>query len=147
MWYRIFGGSSTMPTREELREFLDFRYGAARCDFFADGSGWYRGEVGVDEIALQLERFGAEEPGIRAELNSWAAWLETREQQPEHARLMEKVIQTKQLFTLRAEGDTSRGAGICLDLCRFLAEKTSGIYQIDGDGFFSAEGRLLVSEE
>ncbi len=142
MWYRIFSSESTMPTPEELRAFLAAGHG----EFAADDGGWYRGDLKVDSISFEIERYVADEPGIRAELNGWAAWLETREGEPEHTRLMERVIQTRQLFTLRADEDSSRAAEKCLALCRFIAEKTSGIYQIDGEGFYSVEGRSLVSE-
>ncbi len=33
------------------------------------------------------------------------------------------------------------------EICRYLAHVTEGIYQIDGAGFFAADGRLLVSEQ
>ena len=96
----------------------------------------------MDGAALQLERFLAEEEGIRAELNSWAAWLETRENAPEHVRLMERMIQTKQLFTLQSIEESAQAER----LCRFLAEITLGVYQIDVRGFFAADGVLLVPE-
>jgi hypothetical protein len=90
-----------------------------------------------------LERYLAEEEGIRAELNSWAAWLETHENAPEHTHLMERMIQTAQLLTLHGgEGPEQ----ICIDLCRFLAGATAGVYQIDERGFFAADGTLLVVE-
>ena len=37
--------------------------------------------------------------------------------------------------------------GFGADVCRFLARATDGIYQIDGQGFFAADGTLLVTEE
>ncbi len=142
MWYRIFSDESTLPMPEELRALLAAGHG----EFAVDDGEWYRGDLTVDGISFQIERYMADEPGIRAELNGWAAWLETREGESDRTRLMERVIQTRQLFTLRADEDSSQAAEKCLALCRFIAEKTSGIYQIDGEGFYSVEGRLLVSE-
>jgi hypothetical protein len=31
-------------------------------------------------------------------------------------------------------------------LCRFLARATDGFYQVDDEGFFEADGTLLVKE-
>jgi len=145
-WYRIFGSSSDMPTPTAVQEFLTGRYAAVSGEFAADDSGWYRADLLVDGIALQLERYLADEPGIRAELNSWAAWLETRENTPEHVRLMERMIQTVQLFTLRSDEDSARAESMCLALCRFLAEMMAGVYQIDERGVFAADGCLLIAE-
>jgi hypothetical protein len=61
---------------------------------------------------------------------------------------MERVIQTKQLFTLRAAepSDAVRIETVCVAVGRFLARVTDGVYQVDGKGFFSAEGTLLLRE-
>lgn len=145
MWYRVFGASSEMPASAAILGFLSERYASVTGDFAADASGWYRADVVVDGVCLQLERYLAEEEGIRAELNSWAAWLETREDIPEHAPLMVRMIQTAQLFTLHAE-ESRPSEQICVELCRFLAGTTKGVYQIDQRGFFAADGTLLVAE-
>jgi hypothetical protein len=141
--YRVFGGSSEMPAPAAILSFLTGRFASVSGEFATDASGWYQAELFVDGVRLQLERYLAEEEGIRAELNSWAAWLETREDAPGHVRLMERMIQTAQLFTLHGgEGPEQ----VCIDLCRFLAGVTAGVYQIDGRGFFAADGSLLVAE-
>lgn len=145
-WYRIFGGHSGMPAVEDIRAILAARRASVSCDFLGDDSGWYRADLVVDGTSLQLERYLADEPGLRAELNSWAAWLETRANAPERIRLMERCIQTAQLFTLQSAEDSAAADGMCVELCRFLAAATAGIYQIDERGFFDAEGTLLVAE-
>jgi hypothetical protein len=143
VWYRVFGASPEMPTPTAILDFLAGRSASVSGDFATDASGWYQADLLVNGVPLQLERYLAEEEGIRAELNSWAAWLETRENAPEHAHLMERMIQTAQLFTLHG-GEGSEQ--ICLDICRFLAGATAGVYQIDERGFFAADGTLLVAE-
>lgn len=135
-----------MPASECLRAILTARSGSVSCDFAVEESGWYRGDLLLDGMSFQVERYCADEAGIRAELNSWAAWLETREGVPEPILLMERMIQTAQLFTLRAEEDTTEANGVCVALCRFLAAATDGVYQIDERGFFDADGNLLVEE-
>src|SRR5881275_78737 len=93
--------------------------------------------------------FGPSEEGIRAELNTWAAWLETCDYSPNHAALMEWVIQTRQLYTLRRpldHADEVRLERVCVGTCRFLAGATDGVYQLDAEGFFAADGTLLLQE-
>jgi hypothetical protein len=35
---------------------------------------------------------------------------------------------------------------VCVGLCRFLAGATGGFYQADDEGFYEADGTLLVKE-
>jgi hypothetical protein len=112
---------------------------------------WYRVFGSLDaapdfgaDAPLVLERFHADDEGIRAELNSWAAFLETCGG-PHHVRLMERTIQARQLFTLTDPTTDVVDPG-CVALCRRLAAETAGFYQIDDIGFFDADGTLLVEE-
>jgi hypothetical protein len=142
-WYRVFGSSDSAPEPVEVETFLAGS-GAVRASWAADASGWYRGEITVGGgEPLVLERFLAEEKGIRGELNSWAGYLETREDNPHHQALMERVIQARQLLTLQPGG---AGEALGEALCRRLAAWTNGFYQIDSKGFFAADGELLVPE-
>ena len=113
---------------------------------------WYRvfgsldtAPTDVADKPLVLERYRADEEGIRAELNSWAAFLETCDG-PHHIPLMERTIQTRQLFTLHnPTGDVGLDRE-CHTLCQLLARITAGFYQADSLGFFDADGTLLVEE-
>lgn len=142
MWYRVFGSDPEVPAPAVILDHLTGLFGSVRGEFAADDTGWYRADLVVDDVSLQLERYVAGEEGVRAELNSWAAWLETREDSPSHVALMERMIQTAQLFTLHINAESLASE----PLCRFLAEATAGIYQIDGRGLFAADGTLLVPE-
>jgi hypothetical protein len=147
MWYRVFGGKDDGPAPAAVLAHLQGLGVAVKADFTGDAAGWYAAEVDVGGTPLHLERFAAGEEGIRAELNSWAAWLETCEHSPHSVPLMEKMIQARQLFTLRPAGDAEEGvARVCQELCRFLAAATEGVWQADGEGFFDADGALLVRE-
>ena len=35
---------------------------------------------------------------------------------------------------------------LCIALCRYVAGETAGIYQVDGEGFFTADGKMIVAE-
>jgi hypothetical protein len=140
-WYRVFGGNDVQPAPAAVLEHLQGHGGIVRGDFTGDDAGWYAAVIHCGDTPLSLERFLASEDEIRAELNSWAAWLETCENSPHSVPLMERVIQSRQLFTL--DGTDER---LCVGLSRFLAGTTAGVWQADDGGFFAADGALLVPE-
>jgi hypothetical protein len=146
MWLRVFGATDDAPDQAAVAASL----AGASSSFDGDEGGWYRAEIvhGAGP-PVTMERYHADEEGIRAELNSWAAYLETLDYSPHHVALMERTIQSRQLITIRKPADHGDEAGIdrlCAALARRLAEMTNGFYQIDGKGFFDAEGQLLVAE-
>src|SRR4051794_1075973 len=101
LWLRVFSRSAVVPDTGAVRACLN---GVAPVEVSFDGDerGWLRAEVRLgDATPLHLERFLSDEEGIRAELNNWAAWLETCDYEPNHVALMGRMIQTAQLFTLR----------------------------------------------
>jgi hypothetical protein len=150
-FYRIFGSIDVIPAVRDVERCLAAAGVQARFSWETEGEAWYRAEIALAEPApLVLERWLAEEEGIRGELNAWAAYLETCESSPEHVVLMERAIQTRQLFTLSRpedQGDEAQAEHACAALCRHLAQATQGFYQADGAGFFAADGTLLVPEE
>ena len=149
-WYRVFAAAEQQPDPARLLDQLRTLSVTGPAQLRGDEEGWTALEVALAEgtAPLLLECFLASEPGIRAELNNWAAWLETCEDSPQHALLMERVIQARQLYTLRQPDHA--GAldldEVCAGLCRYLAAP-EGVYQADGAGFFAADGTLLVREE
>ena len=147
MWYRIFGSNDTEPSPAAVLGHLNGLGVAVSGKFHGEGGDWFGAELLVaGKVPLGVERFLASEEGIRAELNSWAAWLETCAPEAEQARLMERMIQVRQLFTLQRPDDAAEAVPVCEALCQFLARATDGTYQIDGRGLFAADGTLLVQE-
>jgi hypothetical protein len=147
LWYRVFGANDEQPTPAAILARLQEFAAGVRGDFTGDDAGWYAAVIHAGGAQLHLERFLVTEEGIRAELNSWAAWLETRGEDASAVRLMERVIQTRQLITIERPSDAALAESICLDLCRFLAAVTDGVYQADGQGFCDSDGTVLVREE
>src|SRR5262249_12879833 len=120
--------------------------------FRGDDEGWFQAEMQIADAAtpLMVQRYLAGEEGIRTELNSWAAWLETVEHNLHHDWLMRHMVGTMQLFTIDGPTDAESVRPVeylCLELCQFLARATAGVYQVDHQGFFAADGTLLVREE
>jgi len=145
MWYRVFGRSDAEVTSDSLLAHLAASGASIMADFTGDDRGWLRAELRfAPTTPLHLERFRAEEEGIRAELNSWAAFLETCDYDPSHTALMERVIQSRQLFTLRRPVDHADEVlveRLCVDLCRYLASETDGIWQCDDEASSRRTGR------
>jgi hypothetical protein len=148
-WFRVFGTSDAQPAPARLLEETRGLGGDVSGRFRGDDLGWFRADLALagEEAALPVERFLSSEEGIRAELNTWAAWLEETGR-PEAVRLMQHMVSTSQVFTL-GPLDPDAGAAVeslYVGLCRFLARETAGVYQIDGQGFFAADGTLLVPD-
>ena len=81
-WYRVFGSNDRQPAAEAIarhRQGLGIEVTAIEVD--EDDLGWYRARLSAWPSAArtcEIERFLSSEQGVRAELNTWAAWLETR---------------------------------------------------------------------
>jgi hypothetical protein len=150
MWYRVFGTNDNQGVPEAILANLHDLGCAVTADFHCDETGWVKAEITFAATTpVHVERFLSSEEGIRAELNTWAAYLETCDYSPNHTRLMEHMVQTRQLFTVRRPFDASDEIlteKICLGLSQFLSRTTAGVYQIDGQGFFTPEGLLLLQE-
>ena len=150
MWYRVFGRSEAEPMPAALVESLHATAFAVEPHFKGDDLGWTSGELRLPSGSpIQVERYLASEDDIRDELNAFAAELETCDYSPNHRHLMEHAIQTKQLIVIRSPVDTPNevlAQGIITHACQFFAGRTEGVYQIDGRGWFAADGELLLQE-
>lgn len=148
MRYRVFGNDAAVEPAP-LLEHLHTAGFEPTVSFRADARGWFEADMllpGEDE-AVKLERFLAAEEGVRTELHTWIAWLETRES-PHQDRLIRLFVSAAQVFTLTLPDDTAGRQGkFCLTTCRYLAGRTRGVYQIDGQGLFATDGGLLVPED
>jgi hypothetical protein len=151
MWYRVFGKSESEPAPAALAERLVAAGLTVEPHFKGDDLGWTSGELRLPRAGtpVMLQRYLTSEDDLRDDLNAHAAELETCDYSPNHGRLMEHVVQSKQLVTIRKPLDASDEVAldaVLEETCRFLAAATDGVYQIDGRGWFSAAGELLLQE-
>jgi hypothetical protein len=150
MWLRIFGRSPAIPSPATFVVHLhreDFKVTPA---FKGDDLGWTEASLtfGTGSPIL-LSRYLTVEDDLRDDLNAYAAELEGYTFQPAATGLMERVIQTQQLITLRKPVDHADEVtldALCEQICQWLAGETDGIYQADGRGWFAADGTKLVQE-
>jgi hypothetical protein len=150
MRYRIFGANDS-PV--EPGPFLEHLHGLGfdiTTSFRGDERGWFEADMllaGEDE-PIKLERFLASEEGVCAELHSWIAWLETTDS-PHQDRLIRHLVATRQVLTISAPQTTETDdpqTELCRAACRYLASESDGVYQVDGQGLFAADGELLIPE-
>ncbi len=147
VWYRVFGTNDANVQPADLLEHLQANGLEATGHFRGDDQGWFSAKLILAgaETPVELERYLATEKGIRDELNTWAAWLETQDH-PHRQELMRQVIQSRQVFTLLRSPEVEEDR-LCQEICRFLARETTGLYQADGQGFFLADGHLVLRED
>jgi hypothetical protein len=151
-WYRVFGETDAQPDVVALAGALQSVAPGSQVYVVQGGErGWQRLELRLadDEASLFVDRFWRDEEGIRAELQAWAAWLETCADHPYHEVLMQHMTSTRQVFTLQRSIDQESNPlleQVCVTICQVLARATEGVYQIDGQGFFTADGMLLLRE-
>lgn len=150
MWHRVFGRLADEVPPAALAEHLHAAGLPVEPHFRGDDLGWTTGELRLPRGApVMLERFLTTEDDIRDELNAHAAELETCDYSPNNGPLMAHVIQTQQVVTIRKPIDAPDEVTldrVLTETCRFLAARTDGVYQVDGVGWFAADGTLLLQE-
>ena len=150
LWMRVFALSEATPNPVSLAELVSKLLPGTTCHFGADGNGWFSLEMRPPTGGpILLDRYGVQEEGIRHDLNTWAAWVETCDSCDEAPALMERIIQSQQFITMRRSLDTPDESGVerlCSGICRHLATCLDGIWQSDDEGLSSADGTLLLRE-
>jgi hypothetical protein len=150
MWMRVFGLNGNVPSVAALCERLATIDVAVVPSVRGDDLGWTEAELRYGEHAIGLARFLTVEDDLRDDLNAYAAELEGMVAiEPRATPLMERVIQSKQLITIRmpvALADESFGERVGRPTAMWLAGRIDGIVQIDGSGWHAADGERLVAE-
>jgi len=150
MWYRVFCRTGADVPPADLLARVQRPGRPVRGDFRGDDLGWTAAEFSLGSgTPVYVERYVTDVDDLRDDLNTWATWLETQDHEPNHARLMEHVIQSRQLITVRKPLDSSNESAVedlCQSICRVVAEATDGVYQVEGDGWYAADGRKMLTE-
>jgi len=151
MWHRAFCRDDQLISAGSLVEHLHAIGLPVVPHFRGDDLGWTAGELVLPGggTSVQLGRYLTTEDDLRDELNAFAAELETLSFNPNSATLMTHVIQTRQLITLRRpldHADEVTLERVCVETMRFFASRADGVYQIDTQGWFAADGTLLIED-
>ena len=150
MWQRVFGRGDMGLTPGQIAGGLAAAGHACVPHFKGDDLGWTSGELHFPSGSpVLLAHYLTKPDDLRADLNAFAAELETMTYSPNSPALMERVIQTREMVTLRKpfdHSDETKLDALCEFLVQSLAAASDGVYQIDGRGWFTADGQLLVQE-
>lgn len=145
MWYRVFCRSDGTVQPGDIQTDLTAAGIHTSMHVVGDELGWTACTLRLPAGAsLRLEHYETEADQLRDELNSWAAWLESQTQQPHHVALMQSVIETRHLYVMQAPGHENDS--ICHHVMAYIALHRDGVVQIDGQGFFAANGDWLLQE-
>jgi hypothetical protein len=150
MWYRVFCRSADELPPGDLLATVRESGGPVEARFRWDDLGWTAADFALGRgTPVFAERYVTDTDDLRNDLNTWAGYLETLDYSANSVPLMERVIQTKQLITIRkplGHPDEVAVEKLCEALCRTLAAAGDGVYQVEGDGWYAADGTQLVKE-
>src|SRR5947209_8220313 len=116
MWFRVFAATEVMPQPAELQQRLRELGRDVALDVKGDDLGW----TTIDAGGLRVERYLTDEDDLRDELDAWAAVAESW---GGGADLMQRIIATRQLFTLHGPDES---IAILETLAQFFAKTTGG---------------------
>ena len=150
MTIRVFAASDSMPQPADLQSWLDEHGHSAPLNVTGDDLGWLSIEFTAPSLdaTIRIERYLTEEDDLRDELDTWAGWVENQPECEATTRLMQQIITTGQVFTIRAVASTN-DANLITELeaiARWYARAAGGVYQMDGRGLCSASGDVLITE-
>lgn len=151
MWIRIFGRRVDEVKPATILAHLQEQGIPATGRFKGDDLGWTSAEIcsSSTDSPILVQRYLTEEDALRDDLNTWAGYLETLNYSPNNVLLMERMIQTQQMITIRkptAHPNEVLLEKLCDTLSRFLAGTIDAFYQIDKVGWHEANGDMLIQE-
>lgn len=146
-WFRVFLLQEDGPKPSEIMGCLQDFLPEANGKFRTDEDGWFQLILTHPSVGeLVMDHFLTLEKGIRSEINTWAAWLESKQQ----FDLMERIIQVKQILSFEVTPEMEDNALDTLVFKRIalnLAALAQGFVHIDGCGFLEPDGTLLIEDE
>jgi hypothetical protein len=148
MWYQVFGTRDAPLEPAQILAHLQTQGVATTGHFRGDDQGWFQAVFypADGESPIEVERYLIEEKDIREALHSWLLWLGDRQESAVETQLRSCLSGARQVFTLfREAGSNAETEAACLALCRYFAAQTEGVYQVDGQGFFTPWGELLLA--
>ena len=151
MYFRAFCRSAAELPPAELVKRLHAAGLVVVPHFTGDDLGWTEARLTLPGggSPVPASRFLTTVDELRKDLNGFAAEVEAMDYYPDRAALMERVIQTQQLVVLRRPLDHADEATLdrlCLAVVELAAAAGDGVVQIDGRGWFTAAGDVLVPE-
>ena len=146
-WFRVFLLQEDGPKPSGIMECLQSLIPEVKGKFRTDEDGWFQLILDHPSIGeLTIDHFLTSEKGVRSKINTWAAWLESKQQ----FDLMERIIQVKQILSFEVTPEMEDNVSDSLVYKRLalaLAALAEGIVHIDAVGFLEPDGTLLIEDE
>lgn len=146
-WFRIFSPQEQGLEPSRLMDCLDGVFPGIHGKFRADEEGWFQVVLTHELLGeLPVDRFLSTEKGVRAQLNTWAAWFETKDR-PD---LMERMIQVKEILAFELPPEVEPGSEESMPfraLTLAVAQLVAGICHVDGVGFLDTQDQLIIADE
>ena len=146
-WFRVFLLQEDGPEPFKIMECLQSLIPKVKGKFRTDEDGWFQLILDHSSIGeLTVDHFLTSEKGVRSEINTWAAWLESKQQ----FDLMERIIQVKQILSFEVTPEMDDNVSDSLVYKRLalaLAALAQGFVHMDGVGFLEPDGTLLIEDE
>ena len=146
-WFRVFLLQEDGPKPYGIMECLQSLIPEVKGKFRTDEDGWFQLILDHPSIGeLTIDHFLTSEKGVRSEINTWAAWLESKQQ----FDLMERIIQVKQILSFEVTpemDDNVSDALVYKRLALALAALAEGFVHMDGVGFLEPDGTVLIEDE
>ena len=146
-WFRVFLLQEDGPEPFRIMECLHSLIPEVKGKFRTDEDGWFQLILDHSSIGeLTIDHFLTSEKGVRAEINTWAAWLESKQQ----FDLMERIIQVKQILSFEVTPEMEDNVSDLLVYKRLalaLAALAEGVVHMDAVGLLESDGTLLIEDE
>lgn len=146
-WFRVFLLHEDGPKPSGIMECLQSLIPEVKGKFRTDEDGWFQLIIDHSSIGeLTIDHFLTSEKGVRSEINTWAAWLESKQR----FDLMERIIQVKQILSFEVTPEMEDNVSDSLVYKRLalaLAALAEGVVHIDAVGFLEPDGTLLIEDE
>ena len=146
-WFRVFLLQEDGPKPSGIMECLQSLIPEVKGKFRTDEDGWFQLILDHPSIGeLTIDHFLTSEKGVRAEINTWAAWLESKQR----FDLMERIIQVKQILSFEVTPEMEDNVSDSLvykNLALALAALAEGVVHMDAVGFLEPDGTLLIEDE
>lgn len=146
-WFRVFLLQEDGPKPSGIMECLQSLIPEVKGKFRTDEDGWFQLIIDHSSIGeLTIDHFLTSEKGVRSEINTWAAWLESKQR----FDLMERIIQVKQILSFEVTPEMEDNVSDSLVYKRLalaLAALAEGVVHIDAVGFLEPDGTLLIEDE
>jgi hypothetical protein len=150
-WIRVFGTNDHVPRASDVMGYV-LRCGLTiESEVLGEDAAWeqllLRHEF--DSEPVMLERLSPDDPELADEVEPLLDWLGGAAA-PDPDMALRRILQRARQIYIVGVPDSAQigtpGGQLTILLARFLCRFTEGTYQVDHEGFYDPQGKLLVRD-